>query len=283
MAVGGVATFADVALADTASFPGLDGTFNLLATSGADVPGVSSAVSFTTPTSTPTSPLTVTPGRSTVPATTVAGRVGRGVVRVSVATIGTSPVVSVATVTVYASTTGSVDAAAVPVGLTTTASRAGAARVPVRTDALAAGSYTLLAVATETSGAMSPPVSVGTLSVSAGATTLTGLTADVTAITPATVRAGRSATVVVTLTNADVTTTTAAGPTQITVRLSPGGPVVAVVVHRPAVRAGRPVAVRVRFRVPVGTAAGSYTPAVSIVRDAVTTAANPGTATLTVA
>ncbi len=291
-AVNGVATFPDLQISNGGNFNEVPIVpFRLLATAGGDLPAASSVVDVGSqtsqtllgPTPTPTGTLSVSVGRTTVPAAVVAGAAVRRSVRVTAANTATTATAGPEHVTVYATQTGAVDSASVavgtvPLGRPLRPGRRATAAVPVRTAALAAGTYTLLAVVADATGATSAAASVGTLTVAPAAVSLS---AAVARLAPTTVLPGRST--VVTFTVANAGNVAATGSATLSVQLVAGGTAVATSVRPLTVRPGRSVTVRLRFRVPDGIAPGAYAPVVSVVRDGVSTTATAGPAALTVA
>ena len=239
-------------------------------------------ITATTPSPTPTPKPSPTPApglspavaRSTVPTTAVAGTSVRGSIRVTLTNTTGSAITAkrASVVRVYATRTGQIDSASLLVG-----TRAGRVRlaaggamtltVAVRSAALTAGDYQLLAEATDAAGDVVAATEGPALTV-APPTVL--LTATVAAVAPATLTPGRPATVTVTV--ADDGNVSAAGPLSFDLGLTTDGTTVAVplatVSRRVTSRPGHTVDLRLRFRVPPNATPGAaYRTLLTLSRD----------------
>ncbi len=240
-----------------------------------------------TPTPTPTPSPTPTPtatglvptvGHSTVSPMVVAGAKVKGTVAVSVANTAAAAAAGTATVTLYATPVGSTTAtdgtrlASVSRKLKVAAGGTAALTVPVRAASLAAGTYTLRAVATDAAGTVLMSEAGPTLTVAAP----TVLLSASVAATPTSAAAGRSLTLVLTLANGGNVSST--GLLSATLALTTDGSTAAVplgtVRRGVTVKAGgKPVVLKLRVRLPATATPGNYQPLVSIVQGTATAAA----------
>jgi hypothetical protein len=222
------------------------------------------SVAGTSTTPAPTTALTPTIARTTIPTEVVAGTARAKVVDVTIDDGGTSTSGDRVTVAVYATTTGVVNAGSTLIGTAQRRPTLRAGRstvVPVRVSAagLADGTYALVARLTDvTTGAVADTDAATAVAIAAPTVTLS---LTVGPQSPATVPAGRS--VSFTLTVADYGNIDSTGPATITVGLTTLGTNVTVPLpaQKRSVRVntgGKPTAVRVRIVVPVGTAPDNY-------------------------
>ena len=156
-------------------------------------------------TTTTASVLTPTIGKSTLPAAVVSGSTAKGKVAVTVTNSGTAAVSGSATITLFATTTGVIDSASTNVGSLTIknlplkAGKSTGKSINVSKLSLPAGTYTLLAQATDSAGNVSASTTGPTLTVAAP---FVSLSAVVGAVKPTSPKVGKPATFVVTITNA---------------------------------------------------------------------------------
>ena len=146
--------------------------------------------------------LSATIEKSTLPADIVSGSNAKGVISLSVSNSSSNTIKATDTITVYASTTGVIDGASTQIASITKpfTLKPGASkpvRLLVKNLSLPAGSYSLLAQASDASGTYNATVGP-TLQVAAP---YVSLAASVGAVTPATVTQGKKISFVVTLTN----------------------------------------------------------------------------------
>ena len=124
---------------------------------------------------------------------------------------------------------------------------------------LVAGSYYLIAQMTDPDGNVNVVASPSTIALEAAFVSLAAL---VTQVTPVTITAGRSGSIVVTLTNRG--NITATGPATLTINASVDGvttPLALATLHlKMSIRAGKSKVMRVRLKVPAAIAAGTYLP-----------------------
>ena len=224
------------------------------------------------------SSLTATVARSTVPTSVIAGATTKGTVAVTVTNTTAAILKGTAKVALYASTDGSIDSTSTliatvsrPVKLKS--SKAASIAVPVKKLSLPAGTYTLLAQVTDPSGNTS--VATGSaLTVAPATITLSG---NIGAVTPSATTPGKSISFTLTLANSGNVNST--GAAQLAVYLSTDGASLSIpvstITKRLTIRAGgKPVAVRLKVKVPTTAAAMNLFPLVGITQ---------GTATATVA
>jgi cyclophilin family peptidyl-prolyl cis-trans isomerase len=186
-----VATVALDANGDAAYTQTFTTTGNLAITAQyADVTGTFAA-STSTPSTLAVTTLTPVTGKSTVPATIVAGNAASGSTVVTVTNSETTLAKGTITVNVYASTTGILDSTAILVGtakkgvkLATGKAVAVGVAVKIKTTTLAAGTYTLLSQTVDLAGNLSTAVVGPTLTVAPAVVTFTATMTKLT--TPAT-------------------------------------------------------------------------------------------------
>ncbi len=223
-----------------------------------------------TGTTTPTGTLTPAVVRSTVPASVV-GTI-RHAGRVTVGVTSTAAAVSTAkdTLTLYATTTAAVDSASLVLAtiskkLTFKPGKAVLFNLPVQTQNLPAGTYTLLAQTVDAAGLLTTAAAGPSLVVAPPVVTLT---ATVSAVAPASTKAGRKATVVVTLVNSGNVDST--GSLTVSVGLSTDGTATVTVPlasasHKPRVPAThKPAKLVLAFTLPTTLTATTYYPVVTV-------------------
>ena len=131
---------------------------------------------------------------------------------------------------------------------------------------LPAGTYTLVAVATDASGQAVTSSAGPTITVAASVVTLA---TAVGKVTPASVKAGKPISIAITVTNSGNVAST--GLATLTVTIADGGTAVALTVPSRKVtikagkagQAGKSVVLHLAAKVPAGTAAGTYFPTVT--------------------
>jgi hypothetical protein len=279
-----VATFAtgDVNGVSLDALGNVFGTYADSSTGQATIFEVSGTVATPTPTATTPTPTTTATGlvpmvtRSALPTTVVGGTKGVRQVTVTLTNTTAAAEVGTATVTVYATPTGSAATSGVRL-----AAVAHAVRLPagggttlslnVRPTALAAGVYTLLAVATDTTGNVIASSAGPTLNVVAASISLS---ANVTSV-PAVASVGGWVTLTLALTNAG--TVDSVGPVTATFGLLGGdGTEVTLGTVRRGVTVkanGKPSMLKLRVRLPVTAAAETYLPTVDVVQRSQTASA----------
>jgi hypothetical protein len=236
-----------------------------------DVPGTGTTPTPTptpTPTSTNTSALTPTLGKTTVPTAVVSGAKLKGSVTITITNSSTAKVKGTDTFDLYATTDGAVDSASVLVGsvkraLTLAASRSATVTIPVSAGAPGAGTYTLLPKVVDASGGTSVAASGPTVTVAAPFASLSG---TVGSVAPVATTPGKTLSFTLTITNAG--NVDATGKATLAVYLSADGvaltiPITPTVTKSLTVKPGKPLAVRLKVKVPAGTAAGHFFPLVS--------------------
>ncbi len=266
-----VATVSSDAEAGPVSYLTTDGTYvfgttatGVFAVGPAALTVVGGGTTTPTPTPTGTSPLTVTAGRTTVPAGVVAGAKLKGSVTVAIDNAGGTALKGTDVVSLYAVTAGEALTAGTLLGTakrggTLAAGRSANVAVPVRPLALPAGAYTLLAVVTDPSG--------GTVTATAGpAVTVAPATIALTgalSASPAAIEAGKTLTLTLTLTNAGNVNST--GRATAAVYLSANGTALTLPATTakvaPVVKPGKAATLRLKVKVPVDTI-GTYFPLV---------------------
>ncbi len=288
-----VATFASAA---TGAFASTDATDFTPTVSPTTIVLNSTGTVSPTPTPTPTPTGTTTPTgtltpavvKSTVPATVV-GTI-RHAGRVTVSVTSTAAAVSTAkdTLTLYATTTGAVDSASLVLAtisrkLTFKPGKAVLFNLPVQTQNLPAGTYTLLARTTDATGLLTTAAAGPTLVVAPPVVTLA---ATVSAVRPASPKPGKKATVVVTLTNSG--NVDSAAPLTVSLGLSTDGTTTVTVpltsaAHQTRVAAThRPAKLVLSFTLPTALDIQTYYPVVTVtgtvaeVSPATTVAVGPG-------
>ena len=225
----------------------------------------------TTPTPTPTPTATgVTPAvvASRLPASALAGAKVKGTVTVTLTNATAAAVKGTVRLLVTAATDGGspVPLAAVARRVNLTAGGHVTLTVPVRGTPAAAGTYAVLATATDPAGTALAAVGGPTFTVAPATVDLS----VAVAATPTSVAAGRPVTLAVSVVNRG--NVDAVGTLSVTAGLSTDGTTVAVPlvnVSRPArVKATRPTVLRFRPKVPAGTPAGAYTVVVTVAQPA---------------
>jgi hypothetical protein len=218
--------------------------------------------------------LTPSIGADTVPATAVSGQAIKGNVTVDVAGAAGAAGKAAGTVALYATASGSIDSSATLIPNTTKkVSVKGSATVKltlsIKNFSLLAGTYTILARVTDGSGNVTDTISGPTITVSPARVDLS--TSTVSAVSPASPKAGKTATITVVVNNTGNSSTTAA--TSIVVGFSVDGVTVAAPLTNATVKAGIKVGkaakVKLKFKVPAGVVTGETL--VAITEDGVTT------------
>ena len=236
-------------------------------------PSASGTTPTTTPTPTPTPTGTVPPPavvKSSVTPSLVAGAKLKGSVTVTVDNTTGATLKGPGTFALVATDAGGAATVigSVNRGLNLKAGRAMPVTIAARPLALPAGTYTV--VPEFTFGGATAAAGTATTVVVAPA--FVSLTATAAGVAPATVAAGKTLTLTLVLTNAGnvnsvgratVTVALADPATGVTAATLP-----AVTVGTTVKLGGRPVTVHVRFKVPVGTTAGTYQPFVSFAQGA---------------
>ena len=237
-----------------------------------------------TPTSTPTGTLTPTVVRSTVPDVVVEHVKHAGKVTIKVTSTATTANTAKDSVAVYATTTGAIDAASLVLStitrkLTFKPGQAETFTLPVQTQNLPIGTYTLLVQTTDSTGLKTTAATGPALTVQPPVVTLA---ATVGAVSPAKLKAGGKASVTVTLVNSGNVNSTASlnvsvglsadGSETITVPITTGA-------HRLQVAdTKRPAKLKVSFTLPATLTATAYYPVVTVSGTVPTPATNTVTA-----
>jgi hypothetical protein len=205
--------------------------------------------------------------KSSLPPAVVAGLPTKGSVTVSLGNTTPGTLNGTTRLALYATTTGTVAGGtligSVSKRLKLKAGKSTTASVPVKPASLPAGTYTLLAEATDAPGTAIVSPTGPSLTVAAPVVTLTH---TVGTVAPASLPPGRSIAFTLTLTNTG--NIASAGLSTITVGLSTDGATLAVplsTVKRSLKIApgGKPVAVKLKVKLPATLAAGPYQPFVS--------------------
>jgi hypothetical protein len=238
----------------------------------------------TTPSSTVTG-LAAMVSRSNIPAELVGGTERAGTLTLSLTDTSAAAESGVATATVYATPAGSPAAAGTRlaavsrrVQLPAGGGTSWVVRVPPTS--MASGTYALLAVATDPSGIVIASDVGPTVTVAAP---VVSLVASVSA-TPTTVIAGRWLTLTLVLTNGG--NANASGVVNAAFGLLLNGNAVPLGTVRRNVTVkpgGKPVALRLRVRLPANTPAGSYLPTASVTQGAATASATGAVAVIVTA
>jgi uncharacterized repeat protein (TIGR03803 family) len=246
---------------DTASVTVSDaaGDTSNIATFAVTVSGAS-----TSPTSTNTAGLTVTVAKSSLPTLLVAGAKLKGAVTIDIDNATGAKLDGTGTVDLYATNAAGTATlvGTVKKGLKLANGSSTPATIAAKAVVLPAGTYTVLP--TLTVGSDMSMAATGT-SITVAPATVT-LAAAVTAASPSAVAAGKTVTITLSLTNTGNVNSTGAATAAITLTVAG----TATTVTLPAIPAkatvkfgGKPVIVKLKVKVPVGTAAATYDPTVT--------------------
>ena len=222
--------------------------------------------------------------KSTVPTAVVTGAATKGVVTLSLTNTTGAATTRAGTTTVRLYAVNAANVLTPTSGtLLGTALRRGSisatrpTKVAVRVNTvLPTDTYTLVAVSTDSTGRAVTQSAGPALTVSAG---FVSLATTVGTVTPAFARAGGAVTIVATVTNnGNVAATGVAGLT-VTAAVSGSSPVTLTATARKVTirPGGKSVTLRIRAKVPAGTATGSYVPTVTVKQGSVTAPAATGT------
>jgi len=276
-AVNGIATFSDLSIATAdpssstyvliakdAALTVTSTTFGLTNNTGTPTP-------TPTPTPTGTATLTVAPGKSTLPSSLIGGTKVKGTVTATITNSGAATVKATDTVNLFATTTGAIDPGSTLIGsvkhgLSLKPGKTATVAVPANKGvALPAGTYTVLAQVVDATLGTSAAATGPTLTVAAPFASLTGT------VTPLATTPGKTLSFTLTITNGG--NVNAAGKATLAVYLSLDGttlsvPVTPVLTKSLTVKPGKPLAVRLKVKVPTAAAAGNYFPLVSFTQGA---------------
>jgi hypothetical protein len=250
----------------SASYSG-DGTYAASSTTSPAVVDVTTAV--------PEGTLVPTILKSSLPASIVGGTKVHGSFSLSITNTGTTLSNGLDQIGIYASTTGSIDSSSTLIASLTNkklklkAGQTTKLSVPLKNLSLPAGSYTLLAQTTDYNKLVTPSTTGPSLVVAAP---FVSVSAVVGPVKPVTVIAGKSVSVAVTLTNAGNINST--GKMNVAFGLSSDGATLAIplttVTKAVTVKSGgKATPLHLPFKIPVGTAAGTYFPYLTIVQGSV--------------
>lgn len=218
-----------------------------------------------------TSPLIPTITKSTLPTTDVSGTAVKGTVSVTVTNSSTAKIAGKETVAVYASTDGDIDSTSIKLdslvkNLSLKAGRGTPVSFGIKNISLPVGSYTILSLVTDTSGDISTSSTGPTLTV---APARIALAAELTAVSPATISPGKDVAFTLDITNTGNVDST--GLADVAIYLSVDGSALSIPLEMKTEKltikpAGKAVALRLKVKVPAGTASGSFYPLVSFVQ-----------------